>query len=500
MTLTVSDLVGMPHLRLEFRAGSAGAGATVTWAQPSDLDTPWQWMTGGELLMKNGRTLPKSSTRQVSFLRALADTKACGLLIGNDPRTPPLTGAALSAADELRLPVIIAPYSVGFAAIGRAVADANAQHEARRLALTERVYNTIRQSVAQPQRGGVLRQLSRALACQVAVLDAETGDVALEKTEPLPDGLHRHLIREMTDQGGMVPGVVHLSADNRAGLTVEIPYEEPTVLVVYDFRAGAPDIGLLQHVATAVAVLLAQQGMRLEHDRRVGGELLAHLFDQRLSEREGAAELAERGLSATDCVLVASTNGSEAGRQQLHLALARRGIPNLLLRRSEILYALLSSCDQALATMRRKLGDHAVIGVSDPVGSFDRLPSAWREATWAAQVAAGVAGRIVRYRDATMLSVLRDTEEAQVVVDRVLGALLDYDAEHASNLTHTLDTFLRCQRSWQTAAAALDVHRQTVIYRIRRIEQIAGRNLAQSADIAELWLALRAKDLITVTR
>jgi purine catabolism regulator len=99
-----------------------------------------------------------------------------------------------------------------------------------------------------------------------------------------------------------------------------------------------------------------------------------------------------------------------------------------------------------------------------------------------------------------MLSVLRDTEEAEVVVDRMLGDLIAYDSRHSSDMVTTLDAFLRCDRSWVKTAAALGVHRQTVVYRIQRIEQITGRKMAETATIAELWLALRAKDLLTAPR
>jgi purine catabolism regulator len=49
-------------------------------------------------------------------------------------------------------------------------------------------------------------------------------------------------------------------------------------------------------------------------------------------------------------------------------------------------------------------------------------------------------------------------------------------------------------------AAALNVHRQTVVYRIQRIEQITGRAVAETAAIAEFWLALRARDLLALPR
>jgi purine catabolism regulator len=65
-------------------------------------------------------------------------------------------------------------------------------------------------------------------------------------------------------------------------------------------------------------------------------------------------------------------------------------------------------------------------------------------------------------------------------------------------MVRTLDTYLRCDRSWVQTAAALDVHRQTVVYRMQRVEAITGRKIADTAAIAEFWLALRAKDLLTV--
>jgi purine catabolism regulator len=41
------------------------------------------------------------------------------------------------------------------------------------------------------------------------------------------------------------------------------------------------------------------------------------------------------------------------------------------------------------------------------------------------------------------------------------------------------------------------VHKQTVLYRMRRVEQLTGRVLAETADLAELWVALQARSLLT---
>jgi purine catabolism regulator len=497
MAVTVVDLVAMPHLRLKVAAGSAGLAALVRWAHASDLDTPWQWLVGGELLLKNGRTLPPQGDEQKAFLLGLADTKVSGLVIGLDPHTPDLTPELLEAADQAGLPLILAPYSVGFAAIVRAVADENTSDEAQRLTLMERVYNTVRNGVASHDSAAALRRLSRDLSCRLALIDAETGTDAIDGTPSVPPGVLHGLMAEIERHDGSLPGVIHVSGDGHRGLAVEVPDDEPTVLVAYDFRSAPPDIGLLQHVATATAVVLTHRAMRREHERRVGAELLSHLLDGRLAPDDAERELRARGLDVSEVVLLAIRDASETGIEQLHVSLGRRNLGHLLLRRGGVFYALLQPAEPTLATIRRRLGAGALIGISDALATAERTPAAAREAVWAAGTAGATVGRIARYGDATLLSVMRDANEAQAVVDRVLGPLLRHDAEHGAPLVHTLDTFLTCRRSWKLTSQQLHIHRQSVVYRIARIEEITGRDLRETADLAELWLALRARDLVT---
>src|SRR6478735_6925676 len=461
MVYRVADLVDTPRLRVELQAGAAGLDRQVAWAQTSDLEEPWSYLAGGELLMKNGQTLPESARGQTALIRGLAEKGMCGLVIGLDAATPELTSAAITLADQLRFPVMVVPYSIGFGAIGRAVADADV--DSGRVVATERVYNVIRQSVIHSTRSNVLSQLGRGLSCRLAVLDAATGEVALDGSKPVPDEL-------------------------------------PTVLVTYDFRGPAVDLVHLQHLASAVAVLLAQQNVRLEHERRIGAEVMAQLCDGRLAAREADRELAERALRPQECSIVAAGGVLPAGERQLHLNLGRRAVPHLLLRRGDLLYALMPVTDQSLAALRQRLGGEATVGISDPLARPGRAPTAVREATWAARVARTAPDRIARFADATMFSVLRDTDEAQVVVDRVLGPLIAYDARHSAEMIKTLDTYLQCDRSWVQTAAALNVHRQTVVYRIQRIEQITGRAISETAALAEFWLALRARDLLALPR
>jgi purine catabolism regulator len=494
---TVRDLLDTPHLRLKLKGGAAGLDRPVTWAQTSDLEEPWSYLAGGELLMKNGQTLPRSAADQTALIRGVAENGMCGMVIGLDAATPELTTEAIRLADGLAFPLMVVPYSVGFASIGRVVADAAGSG---RVAVTERVYNVIRQSVSSPGPANVLAQLERDLSCRIAVLDAATGAVALEASTPPPGDLRRVITSEISGRQGAIPGVLHVTAGSDRALVVEVPDEEPTVLATYAFRGPTTDMVHLQHLASAVAVLLAQQNARREHERRIGAEVMGQLCDGRMSDREAERELNERGLNAATCCVIAVDGVSAASERQLHLGLGRRAVPHLLLRRAALLYALMPVTERALDVLGLRIGEQATLGISEPLSRPSRAPTAVREATWAVRVAVSTSRRTARFADATMFSALRDPEEARIVVDRVLGELIAYDATHSSEMVATLDAYLRCDRSWLRAAKTLGVHRQTVVYRIQRVEEITGRRIADTATLAEFWLALRARDLLAVPR
>ncbi|HXL93286.1 MAG TPA: helix-turn-helix domain-containing protein [Streptosporangiaceae bacterium] len=76
---------------------------------------------------------------------------------------------------------------------------------------------------------------------------------------------------------------------------------------------------------------------------------------------------------------------------------------------------------------------------------------------------------------------------------RLLDPLLDYDEQHRAELLPTLREFLDCSGSWNACAAKMYVHVNTVRYRIRRIEELTGRDLSSLDDRVDFFLALRIR-------
>ena len=71
--------------------------------------------------------------------------------------------------------------------------------------------------------------------------------------------------------------------------------------------------------------------------------------------------------------------------------------------------------------------------------------------------------------------------------ERVLAPLADDDsAEHA----HTLQTLVACRFDRTATSAALHVHRNTLAYRLGRIEEMTGLDLASPRDLACVYMAI----------
>lgn len=83
------------------------------------------------------------------------------------------------------------------------------------------------------------------------------------------------------------------------------------------------------------------------------------------------------------------------------------------------------------------------------------------------------------------------------LVERVLGPLSGLEPADEAVLLDTVATWLTCDGSAQRAGERLYCHRNTVLNRLRRYEQLTGRSLSRPADLVEISLALTARGLRT---
>jgi purine catabolism regulator len=135
-----------------------------------------------------------------------------------------------------------------------------------------------------------------------------------------------------------------------------------------------------------------------------------------------------------------------------------------------------------------------------PIGMLKRSFHEARCALEATALANGSAPRIASHEDLgafRLLLSIQDDEALRVYTDSVLGPLEDGGGEYGDELLRSLEAFIEQNGQWEKAARQLYCHRHTLRYRIKRVEELTGRDLKSARDRIELWLALRARELIS---
>lgn len=131
------------------------------------------------------------------------------------------------------------------------------------------------------------------------------------------------------------------------------------------------------------------------------------------------------------------------------------------------------------------------VGVSAPLGRLDRASEGRRQARVACTAATPGSSEVLRYDEHPLPVLLASSSEsARLLVDAVLGPVLALADEDREVMVDTARAWLAAAGSTSVAARALHVHRNTVRYRLRRLQELTGRDLATPVDAAELHVAL----------
>jgi purine catabolism regulator len=282
---------------------------------------------------------------------------------------------------------------------------------------------------------------------------------------------------------------------------------------------------ILQQAVTVVALELMRQRAMRDTERRLAGDVLAEALTGRMSEAELAVRMRPFGVSSSAAVLVFSRRdgGTPAGRGSarpgvtlssaegdLDRFLSDAGVGALVASHERLLCAVVDARDGvdpvALAGRARDAlapghGDlQAAASRPAAVGALRRSFHEARCALEAASLANGQSAPVASFRDLgafQLLLSLQDDDALRLYCDSVLGPLEDASGEYGDELIRSLEAFIEQNGQWEKAARELYCHRHTLRYRIKRVEQLTGRDLSSARDRIEFWLALRARELVT---
>ena len=263
-----------------------------------------------------------------------------------------------------------------------------------------------------------------------------------------------------------------------------------------------------------VGLELMRERIVRETERRLAGDLLADALGDRLEADELRGRLRPFGIGAEAAVLIFDLEDPPAAEATLESALADAGVPALVATSAAAGRPLLcavvdTQTAEPLGTARRARealtggpGRNGVrVAASRPAG-VGSLRRAFHEARCALEATSMVDGGstdVASHRDLgafTLLLALQDDDALRLYSDGLLDPIERTEGEYGGELLRSLEAFIENNGNWERAARQLYCHRHTLRYRIRKIEELTGRDLGRATDRIELWLALRARELV----
>ena len=135
-------------------------------------------------------------------------------------------------------------------------------------------------------------------------------------------------------------------------------------------------------------------------------------------------------------------------------------------------------------------------GLSGPTEDLAEWPRVYREAIQAMDVGQrlNLRNQIVEYNSLgvyRLLSELEDNDAVRKFAMQIIGPLVQYDRDHRGSLVQTLSAYFSHHGNISQTAESLFVHRNTLLYRMDRIQELTGQDLNNADMRLALQLSLK---------
>jgi purine catabolism regulator len=537
--LTVRELIR--DLDVEVVGGEEGFEAPVRWVHISELTDPTPWLAGGEVLLTTGMALGTAEAQR-ELVAHLAGAKAAAIGFGTGFAHKTVPKALRDAAAKRGLPLFEVPYDTPFIAIT----------EKAFTRLVNEQYRVLQRSIAAHQRLERIVLSEQGLDGVLAAIAALIGGAAL-CFDARGELLGRRGFKRSLDESSVAGVAAELRERRRtgerrvfapspaelAGRALALPVaatgspngrgEQPLAWLVAAKDDGALtefDRLCLHQAVTVVALELLRRRVAEDTERRLAGDVLSALVTGEVDGDELARRLEPFGLADQTAAIVLSVPRSQLGAAEraLRTALREQAAGGGLAAVTEEFACalvpgtgeeeLLALAERIRAAVASDLGAETLIGgVGRPVAGGDarRTFHEARCALEARQLAGATHGNghgtangngrpasLATYQDLgsfQLLLALQDDDALRLFCDSILGPIESGDGHYGGELMRSLEAFIEENGQWERAAKRLFCHRHTLRYRMRKVEELTGRDLSSARDRIEFWLALRGREL-----
>ena len=551
MRLTLQETMHIfPFSEAKLVAGTGGLNRMVASANIQEVPDVDKWLKGGEILFSAGYAF-RTASEGVKLLKILHQKEVAALALKPGYVMDRIPQEMMDCADELDFPLFELPQDLPYMDCIIPIFERLTQKRLYVLERMEAIHNRLTQVMIQ-NKGlfGICYVLSQVTGHYVSILSPagkvlalHEGTITVENYEQeiqtfFEKRIHKHQMNRLNPNK-----CNEIQKDSMSISCIPIVVNDDLLaylsLDVSQRNMEPEDYVIFENASSLISIELLKEQNFIAQEQKVRGQLLDDLLfrryqDEKIVIRRGkylGVDLAKEncvfilGIDSFEEHLGSSKRFSEPKIQKIKADIQHMlydGIkqyprPVLLTESGTNTIGMLSISSPDDINTGEKILSHVLeqlmkkyqpltfsVGFGKCKTGISQIAESYKEAKQALK-----SGRLIKhpvpgihithFEDLGCLCFLSELSSSQAMKDfcqEYLGNLLAYDVENDACLVDTLKTYFSCGSNLRKTADTLYVHKNTVIYRLGKIESLLGKSIHDCQTAFHLQLCLQLLEII----
>ena len=550
MGLTIKDALEMlASVNIQVIAGETYLDRNISSVNIIEVPTVSDWMKGGELVFTSGFAFQGNMNSACEIISDLYNANVAALVIKPSKYLPEIPRQIIDCAETLGFPLLQIPEEMPYSIIMQPISEKIINTQLDSLRNIENAHNRLMMALLEGKSiTSICETLSDLISQDVYLFDKQFQIITSSKnnTESSEEAMNMISKALLDNKEAMFECKAHHWAsffiepinDEIIYIPLDINFVRTTFLIVrlnnkplqdYDYIA-------MENAGTVITHVLQQQQALLETEWQLRGECLDDLIWRNYSDINtalGRAEFFGVDLTKDFCIFVIDRSKADSMQNQnsandiaqdfdeierlrdsIRRAMSYANYPILIQNKVNTIVILvelpnileyritkMKLCSLLTETIKQYVNENFIIGVSKVHNSIPEVKIAYKESITAIKCGYALKNRTnhVFFDDMGVFSFLyelQESEATQSFFDQKFGALLRYDKEKDGDLINTLKTYFNCNCNIQKTSEALFLHKNSVIYRLHKIEQLTHTFLNDRESTFQLQLCIKLLSLL----